>query len=173
MGNHGKPKAKSTGAGQTQGTEPSVVGNMTGGIPPVSVTEGSADAAQRAEGIARRLSQALTLYNLGSYVEALAACEEVYEADAFRTDNLLLLGAVHFQMRNFSEAIFYCQQCVRVDPNFAEGYSNLGNALKELGDVNAAVQFYLKVSVSFFASPCCVVRHFWFTRLDVCNNRPD
>ena len=94
-----------------------------------------------------KLSNALNLYNSGHYTEALDSCEEVYEADAFRTDNLLLIGAVHFQLRNFSEAIFYCQQCVRVDPNFAEGYSNLGNALKELGDVKAAIQFYLKVRV--------------------------
>lgn len=33
-----------------------------------------------------------------------------YEMDAFRTDNLLLLGAIHFQLRNFSESIFYNQQ---------------------------------------------------------------
>lgn len=152
MGNHGKPKAKNTGgASQTQMTEGSMMASTSGGIAPISVSDTSADAAQRAEGISRKLSQALSLYNLGSYVEALQSCEDVYEADAFRTDNLLLLGAVHFQMRNFSEAIFYCQQCVRVDPNFAEGYSNLGNALKELGDVKAAVQFYLKVCVFVLA----------------------
>ena len=110
----------------------------------VSISDTTTDVQQRAEVIARKLTQALGFYNGGSYHEALQACEEVYDADAFRTDNLLLMGAVHFQLRNFSEAIFYCQQCVRVDPNFAEGYSNLGNALKELGDVKAAVQFYLK-----------------------------
>jgi protein O-GlcNAc transferase len=48
-------------------------------------------------------------------------------------------------LRNFSESIFYNQQCIRVDPSFAESYSNLGNALKELGDIAAAAQFYLKV----------------------------
>ncbi|CAN0270586.1 unnamed protein product, partial [Discosporangium mesarthrocarpum] len=36
------------------------------------------------------------------------------------------------------------QQCIRIDPTFAEAYSNLGNALKELGDINGAIQFYLK-----------------------------
>lgn len=41
--------------------------------------------------------------------------------------------------------VFVPQQCIRIDPNFAEAYSNLGNALKELGDVAGAVQFYLKV----------------------------
>lgn len=88
--------------------------------------------------------KAHTYYSVGSYKEALECCELAYEADAYRTDNLLLLGAIHFQLRNFSESIFYNQQCIRVDPNFAEGYSNLGNALKELGDVGASVQFYLK-----------------------------
>eukprot|EP00605_Chrysophyceae_sp_TOSAG23-4_P000760 GSChrysophyteH1.ASY1.ANO1.849.1 assembled CDS len=110
----------------------------------VSASDTQGDATRRMEIISRKLSQSLGFYNSGAYHEALQVCEEVYEADAFRTDNLLLMGAVHFQMRNFSESIFYCQQCVRVDPNFAEGYSNLGNALKELGDVKAAVQFYLK-----------------------------
>ena len=31
-----------------------------------------------------------------------------------------------------------------MDPEFAEAYSNLGNALKELGDLDAAVQAYDK-----------------------------
>ena len=37
-----------------------------------------------------------------------------------------------------------CYQAIRVDPEFAEAYSNLGNALKELGDLDAAVQAYDK-----------------------------
>lgn len=97
--------------------------------------------------IFQSLSKAQALYNSGAYSEALSCCEKVYEADAYRSDNLLLLGAVHFQLRNFSESIFYNQQCIRVDPNFAEAYSNLGNALKELGDLKGATQFYLKVCI--------------------------
>lgn len=54
------------------------------------------------------------------------------------------MGAIHFQLRNYSESVFYNQQCIRVDPNFAEAYSNLGNALKELGDLKGATQFYSK-----------------------------
>lgn len=95
--------------------------------------------------VAQILTKAHTLYNSAKYKEALDCCEQAYEADAFRTDNLLLMGAIHFQMRNYSESIFYNQQCIRVDPNFAEGYSNLGNALKELGDLKASIQFYHKV----------------------------
>ena len=106
-----------------------------------TLTKASAAEAK----VTQIISRAHGLYNTGRYKEALEACEQAYETDAFRTDNLLLLGAIHFQLRNYSESIFYNQQCIRVDPNFAEGYSNLGNALKELGDLKAAIQFYLKV----------------------------
>jgi protein O-GlcNAc transferase len=98
-----------------------------------------------AKQIFEQLNKAQLLYNTGAYSEALICCDKIYEADAHRTDNLLLLGAIHFQLRNFSESIFYNQQCIRVDPNFAESYSNLGNGLKELGDLKGATQFYLKV----------------------------
>ena len=90
------------------------------------------------------LNKAQLLYNSGSYTDALTCCDKIYEADSHRTDNLLLLGAIHFQMRNFSESIFYNQQCIRVDPSFAESYSNLGNSLKELGDLTSAIDFYNK-----------------------------
>lgn len=54
------------------------------------------------------------------------------------------MAAIHFQLRNYSESVFFNQQCIRVDQNFAEAYSNLGNALKELGDLKGATQFYSK-----------------------------
>lgn len=43
------------------------------------------------------------------YKDAQALCEAVYRQGAYRTDNLLLLGAVHFQLRNFSECIVFNQ----------------------------------------------------------------
>ena len=58
-------------------------------------------------------------YNAGRYKDAHITCEQIYQTDAYRTDNLLLLGAIHFQLRNFSECIFYNQQAIRINPNFA------------------------------------------------------
>lgn len=43
------------------------------------------------------------------YKDAQALCEAVYRQGAYRTDNMLLLGAVHFQLRNFSECILFNQ----------------------------------------------------------------
>lgn len=45
------------------------------------------------------IAQAHAHYTAGRYKEAQAACEQVYLASAQRTDNLLLLGAIHFQVR--------------------------------------------------------------------------
>ena len=101
--------------------------------------------------ITTMLTEAHRAYNSGLYVEALDYCESLYEIDAFRTDNLLLLGAIHFQLRHYSESIFYNQQCLNVDPGFAESYSNLGNSLRELGDLKAAAQFYQKVQASSYS----------------------
>jgi len=84
------------------------------------------------------------LYESGNMFETQRICEQLYQDDPSRKDNLLLLGAVHFQLKDFSESIFYNQQAIRVDPLFAEAYSNLGNSLRELGDVKAATEFYLK-----------------------------
>lgn len=96
--------------------------------------------------IGHYLQKAQSLYMQGAYTDCLQLCEKIYDVDAYRLENLLLLGAVHFQLRNYSESVFYNQQSIRVDPHFAEAYSNLGNALKELGDLKGATQFYLKVS---------------------------
>lgn len=99
------------------------------------------DSAQKYNAL---LAQAHQLYNDGDYQNGLNLCEQLYQLDAYRTDNLLLFGALHFQLRNFSESIFYNQQCIRIDPTFAEAYGNLGNSLKELNDIDGAIQFYLK-----------------------------
>jgi tetratricopeptide (TPR) repeat protein len=63
--------------------------------------------------VTQLIQKAHNLYSIGRYKEALEHCEVAYDTDAFRTENLLLLGAIHFQLRNYSESIFYNQQCIR------------------------------------------------------------
>mmetsp|Transcript_41711 Transcript_41711/g.96451 ORF Transcript_41711/g.96451 Transcript_41711/m.96451 type:complete len:180 (+) Transcript_41711:300-839(+) len=93
------------------------VSNMASGT-------GSGTIAQAtSQDLVQMLTVAHMQYSSGRYTDALSICETIYSIDAYRTENLLLLGAIHFQLRNFSECIFYNQQCIRVDPNFAEAYS--------------------------------------------------
>ena len=41
------------------------------------------------------------LYNAGNYKQALELCSSVYERNSLRTDNLLLLGAIYYQVMRF------------------------------------------------------------------------
>jgi len=91
-----------------------------------------------------KLSQAKRHYSEGNYRKALSVCESIYILNASYTDNLLLLGAIHLQLRNLSESIFYNQQCLRVDQSCSEAHANIGNALKELGDTKSASNFFDK-----------------------------
>lgn len=84
------------------------------------------------------------LFETGKLHDCVKDCEETYMHDARNKENLLLLGAAHYSLGNYSEGIFYNQQAIKVDSNFAEAFSNLGNCLRELGDIQAAVEFYLK-----------------------------
>ena len=43
------------------------------------------------------------LYSQGKYKDAQACCDSIYQVDACIKENLLLLGAVHFQLHNYSE----------------------------------------------------------------------
>lgn len=88
------------------------------------------------------IKDALALYEAGSFKECLKAAEAIYAREV-NVDNLLLLGAVQFQLQNFAEAIFYCQQCIRISP-IPQAYNVLGNALKEVGDVHGATRFLVQ-----------------------------
>lgn len=98
----------------------------------------------RQNDIGYELHRAHLLYSTGNYAGAIEVCEGIYEQEAYRVENLILLGVNHFQLKHHSESIFYLQQAIRVDANCAEAYSNMGNSFKELGDYPSAIQFYLQ-----------------------------
>ena len=72
------------------------------------------------------VSEAQQLFKISRYRESLKICETLYITRPSNIDNLVLLGAIHFQLRNLSESIFYSQQCLRVDQTCAEAYITIG-----------------------------------------------
>ncbi|KAL5211926.1 hypothetical protein ABZP36_022773 [Zizania latifolia] len=82
-------------------------------------------------------------YRSGKYREALEHGNIVYEKNPRRTDNLLLLGAIYYQIRNYDMCIAKNKEALAIDPNFAECYGNMANAWKEKGDVDLAIRYYL------------------------------
>uniref|UniRef100_A0ACD5UQR7 Uncharacterized protein n=1 Tax=Avena sativa TaxID=4498 RepID=A0ACD5UQR7_AVESA len=82
-------------------------------------------------------------YRAGKYSQALEHGNAVYEKNPRRTDNLLLLGAIYFQLRNYDLCIAKNEEALAIDPQFAECYGNMANAWKEKGDVDLAIRYYL------------------------------
>ncbi|KAH9315388.1 hypothetical protein KI387_024015 [Taxus chinensis] len=82
-------------------------------------------------------------YKAGNYNRALEHSNSVYEKNCARTDNLLLLGAIYYQLHDFDMCIAKNEESIRIDPQFAECYGNMANAWKEKGNIDLAIQFYL------------------------------
>ncbi|KAJ3675751.1 hypothetical protein LUZ60_004793 [Juncus effusus] len=82
-------------------------------------------------------------YKAGKYTQALEHSNSVYQKNPGRTDNLLLLGAIYYQLRNYDMCIAKNDEAIAIDPCFAECYGNMANAWKEKGDIERAIRYYL------------------------------
>ncbi|KAJ6883911.1 hypothetical protein NC652_031005 [Populus alba x Populus x berolinensis] len=89
------------------------------------------------------LGLAHQLYKSGNYKQALEHSSVVYERSPQRTDNLLLLGAIYYQLQDYDMCIAKNEEALRLEPRFAECYGNMANAWKEKGDIDLAIRYYL------------------------------
>jgi protein O-GlcNAc transferase len=78
----------------------------------------------------RLLGAAHQEYKAGNYKQALKHCSLVHEKNPQRTDALLLLGAIYYQLCDFDMCIVKNEEAIRIEPQFAECYGNMANALK-------------------------------------------
>ncbi|XP_017622978.1 probable UDP-N-acetylglucosamine--peptide N-acetylglucosaminyltransferase SEC [Gossypium arboreum] len=90
-----------------------------------------------------QLALAHQLYKSGNYKQALDHSNAVYDQNPLRTDNLLLLGAIYYQLHDYDMCIAKNEEALRIQPRFAECYGNMANAWKEKGDVDVAIRYYM------------------------------
>ncbi|KAL8201676.1 hypothetical protein R6Q57_010823 [Mikania cordata] len=89
------------------------------------------------------MSLAHQKYKSGDFRQALDHSKSVYDRNMMRTDNLLLLGAIYYQLHDFDMCIAKNEEALRIDRNFAECYGNMANAWKEKGNIDVAIRYYL------------------------------
>ncbi|KAG0489827.1 hypothetical protein HPP92_006690 [Vanilla planifolia] len=91
-------------------------------------------------------------YQAGNFKQALEHCNVIYSRNPQRTDILLLLGAIYYQLHDYDMCITRNEEALAVDLNLPECYGNLGNAWKEKGNIELAIRYYqvaLKIRPSF------------------------
>lgn len=70
------------------------------------------------------------------------SCLQVYLGMMHRADVLLLMGAIHYQLKNYEQCIAFNDRCILTDPSMAEAHANLANALQQLGNMDMAIVYY-------------------------------
>ena len=68
---------------------------------------------------------------------------QIYNAQtANRTDMLLLIGAIYYQLGNYRQCIAFNDRCIMLDPHMAEAHANLANALQQMSNFDLAMIYY-------------------------------
>lgn len=81
-------------------------------------------------------------YKAGKFKQALEHCNVIYEKNPQRTDILLLLGAIYYQLHDYEMCIARNEEALAIDPHFPECYGNMANAWKEKGNIDLAIHYY-------------------------------
>jgi protein O-GlcNAc transferase len=81
-------------------------------------------------------------YTMGDYANAEIHCKQVYQYDKTSPAVLLLLSSIYFQKKMMDESAYFSQEAIRINPQLAEAYSNLGNVFKEQGQITQALEYY-------------------------------
>jgi len=81
-------------------------------------------------------------YQAGNYESAEKLCMQWWRRETDSTGCLLLLSSIHFQCRRLDQSAQFSQLAIKQNPMLAEAFSNLGNVLKEKGQVKDALANY-------------------------------
>ncbi len=90
------------------------------------------------------LKKAVNLYEIGKINDAKQICINIHEKNPKQFDNLRLLNFIYFKEKNFSKALTFINEAIKINSNFAEAYNEQGNALNELKQLEKAINSYDK-----------------------------
>ena len=96
--------------------------------------------------------KAVNLFEIDKIKQAKKICIKIYKKNPKHFDNLRLLNFIYFKEKNFYEALNIINEAIKINPNFAEAYSEQGNALNELKQLNMALKSYdnaIKINPNF------------------------
>src|SRR5262245_17262741 len=86
--------------------------------------------------------QAVALHQAGRLTEAEPLYRKVLQAQPRHFDSLNLLGVLHYQRGQHSDAVRLIDAALKVNPNVAAAHNNRGAALNELKRYDEAAASY-------------------------------
>ena len=89
-----------------------------------------------------KLALGIREHNAGNLQAAEAHYRDILVSDAQHPDALHLLGVVLHQYNRNQEAVDFILRAIELNPESADAYNNLGNALDSQGKPNEAVASY-------------------------------
>ena len=94
-------------------------------------------------------------YSEGKVQQAFVEFQHAYELNPQNKEALYAIGIIYLlDFDEIPKAIDFFQKAVKIDPNYAEAYNNLGYAHAKMGKFDAAIPFYKKaVSNLLYATP--------------------
>lgn len=90
------------------------------------------------------LLKAVALHQAGQLDEAKAAYQSLLKDNPYDSDALHYLGLIAFQRGNYSDAANLIEQAIKLNDNIPAFHFNLGNAYKQLKQLDSAVAAYLE-----------------------------
>jgi Tfp pilus assembly protein PilF len=91
-----------------------------------------------------QLQSIINLYTQGQLQQALSHTTEMLERFPNAVTLYKIAGASNAGLMQFDAAIDNYKQALKINPDYAEVYINMGNALKDKGDLEAAIENYKK-----------------------------
>lgn len=88
------------------------------------------------------LTQALALHQAGKLIKAEQLYRKILQIQPDNYDCLHLLGIIHYQRGEHSEAICLFDKVLKHNPKFSSAHNNRGNALKEMSRFDEALASY-------------------------------
>ncbi len=97
-------------------------------------------------GLESMIARADALYRANRLPAALQLCRQMLAVETERADLHAFSGMIALRLGNHEEAVGFYGDAVRLRPDYAEAYCNLGNARRALGQTEAALTAYRRAA---------------------------
>ena len=88
------------------------------------------------------IQNAVALFQSGQLDKAQEICTKIRKQDPQNLINLNLFGIILFQKKEFKESIKIIEESIKLNPNQAEIYNNLGIAYSQIKNLDNAIKAY-------------------------------